>query len=372
MLKYRKNIIDDKYIKSFLFVDGEHNIDNNLVDTSSYSSIYKIKINDINCIIKIYKLIIARIPDSKKIYMYIIKDVIISNKIKYIIDTNICPNFVYFYTSNIILKTIKNNKTGKTIYDFSRIYNDIIKIDKLYSVTEHCDGTLIDFFNKEHNIDLYKSLIFQMVCMIYCFQKYVKMYHMTFTYKNILFKKIDKNIVIHYKINNVDYYIPSYGYLFVLYDYQRAEQINTEKYGNHRDLRHIVYIYHRPIKNVLRTNDIKTIEDLLNLVKIKHIDKIYSTFIYQKSNEDYKIILTKKERYDKLFSKLLHVIIDEKLIDYEQFYTRRTEEIVNLLKYYSDNIFRSKDKLEDLLYKHFTEFFDKPSGENTHIISFNL
>jgi len=372
MLIYRKNIIDNKYFESFKFEDVEQNISNNLMSDDSDSYIYKIKVNNIECILKLYKLIILKIRDPKKIYINIIKDVIISNKVKYIIETNICPNFVYFYNSNVILKTVKNNSTGKTIYDFSHIYNNIVKIDKLYNVMEYYDGSLIDFFNKEHNINLYKSLIFQMLCMIYCFQKYINMYHMSFTYKNILFKKIDKNIIIHYKINDVDYYVPSCGYLFMLCDYQRAKQINTEKYGNHRDLKQIIHIYHRPIKNAFRVNNIKTVDDLLKLVKIKHIDKIYSAFIYEKSLYDYKIIIKKKARYDKLFSKLVHVIIDEKLIDYEQFYTRHTEEIVNLLKYYSDNIFRSKDKLEDLLYKHFTEFFDKPSGENTHIISFNL
>jgi hypothetical protein len=36
---------------------------------------------------------------------------------------------------------------------------------------------------------------------------------------NILYKKINENTVFHYRINDNDYYVPTYGYLFMICDY---------------------------------------------------------------------------------------------------------------------------------------------------------
>jgi hypothetical protein len=267
-----------------------------------------------------------------------------------------------------MLKVINDKKI---IYDFESILSDALKQNSLYIATEQCDGNLIDFFDKEHKLDVYKSLVFQICCMAYCLQKYIKIYHNSFFYRNILFKKINKNIVFNYKIKNVDYYVPSRGYLFVLIDFQRSKYIYDDPPKN-RDIRKFKYIYHRPIKIIIRNNNITNIKTLLNLINIKHIEKIYHTWYNEKTTNNYKFYKTTQKRWDTLFTEILHLAINENLFDYTKFYTKYTEKIVELLKYYSDNIFKSKDDIADLLYKHFAEFINKPSDTDINIVSFKM
>ena len=78
--------------------------------------------------------------------------------------------------------------------DYESLIIDDLNLDDYYFVMEYCDGNLIDFFNDEHDINIYKSCIFQICSAIYCLQKYVKIYHNDLSITNIMFKKIDENI----------------------------------------------------------------------------------------------------------------------------------------------------------------------------------
>ena len=166
------------------------------------------------------------IDPNKDIYNSILKEIIILNKIKYVIDNNICPNFVYFYYSNILLQKLLID--GKISYEIDSINIYKLNLVNLYTVMEYCDGTLIDFFNEEYDIDIYKSFVFQICCAILCLQKHIGIKHNDISATNIMFIKINENTVLNYKINNINYFIPTYGFLFVIIDFDKSQFITKE------------------------------------------------------------------------------------------------------------------------------------------------
>jgi len=114
-----------------------------------------------------------------------------------IINKFICPNFIKAYDYN----------------------NDLGLI-----IMEYADGdSKFLFKNNYYDTKLYKSYIFQVLLSIYVFTNYTMLYHCDVKPKNILYKKINENIVFHYKIENLDYYVPTYGYLFMLADFGSAK-----------------------------------------------------------------------------------------------------------------------------------------------------
>jgi hypothetical protein len=360
MLKYRNSkIIDNKYlIEHYKSFDKNELTDE--IGKGDVGMIYKIKINNEMCALKLYK------QYKNDIYAKIIKDIIINYKTNYLIEQNICPNFVYYYYSNVIMNKLINNLP----VDYENLAIDKPKLANYYFVMEYCDGDLRNFFNDEHDLEIYKSCIFQICCAIYCLQKYVKIYHNDLSITNIIFKKIDKNIVFHYNINSVDYYVPTHGYLFVIIDFEDSIFFIKDDKPNH-DFKDLITLHTRPIKMLLRKNNINTVNELLKLIKLDDIN-IKKIIDSAKQSHIYINASTEKIKDNLIYTKLYHESIKKKSFNYEKLYTKKTKKIVKLLKYYSDNIFTSKDKIDNLLYKHFTEFFDRPTDSDIKIISFNL
>ena len=362
MLKYRNTeIIDNKYlIEHYKSFDKNDLTDEIEIGKGDVGIVYKIKINNEICALKLYK----QSKNMNDIYTKIIKDIIINYKTKYLIEQNICPNFVYYYYSNVIMDKLLRLEQ----IDYANLSIDKLKLNNYYFVMEYCDGSLIDFFNDEHDLEIYRSCIFQICCAIYCLQKHVKIYHNDLSITNIMFKKIDKNSVFHYNINSIDYYIPTYGYLFVIIDFEDSVFFVKDDKPNH-DFKYLMTLYTRPIKMLLRKNNINTVDkllDIMNTDKInikKIIDDVKHSYIYINA-------LTEKIKDNLIYTKLYHKAIEKSLFDYKKFYTRDTAEIVELLKYYSDNIFKSKDPIDKLLYKYFPEFLDRPTKKDYNIVSF--
>lgn len=109
------------------------------------------------------------------------------------IDKFICPNFI-------------------KAYDFDRKMGILIM--------EYADSdTKFLFKNEYYDTEVYKSYICQILLSIYIFNNYTMLFHRDVKPDNILCKKIDKDIVFHYKIGKLDFYIPTFGYLFMLADF---------------------------------------------------------------------------------------------------------------------------------------------------------
>jgi hypothetical protein len=433
MLKYRNTkIIDNNYLVDHFEKLNIADLTNNIGE-EQYSNLYRINIDDVECVLKLYKIdpviilntnisfpeieTIAGMesndettvasessdkttdsipaikiksnsemidslsnseqelkkknihPDNVNTYNVLIKEIIIMNKIKNIIDNNTCPNFLYLYYSNVLLQKLLNDK--KEIYNIDSI--DIYKLNlkSHYNVTDCYDGTLDDFFSEEHDIELYKSCVFQICVAVYCMQKYIGIYHNNLNTKNILFKFIDKHIVLNYNINNVKYYVPSHGFLFVITNFEESVFITKENFKLNRDFKYLKKLHHGPLKAVLRKNNIITPHDLLKIMNITSIKKIFDMLKLNDEPYNYYFSKNKKKISDELFSKIFYSSFTGNIIDFSKYYTKHTEQIVKLLNFYADVVFTSKDNIQTLLYTNFPEFL-KNIYDGKNIKSFVL
>jgi len=95
------------------------------------------------------------------------------------IDKFICPNFI-------------------EAYDFDA--------NNLLLTMEYADGDSSFLFKDEYQEeDIYKSYLCQVLIALYAFTNYTQLYHRDVKPKNIFYKKINQDIVLHYKINNNNY-----------------------------------------------------------------------------------------------------------------------------------------------------------------------
>lgn len=112
------------------------------------------------------------------------------------VEKDICPNFVKLY-----------------------YYNR----DVPYIVMEYADNDATSFFKDDklinENSELYDIFLFQVLIGILCIHTQSPLYHRDLKPANILYKHIDKNIIFNYKINNKDYWIPTFGFLFMISDF---------------------------------------------------------------------------------------------------------------------------------------------------------
>jgi serine/threonine protein kinase len=142
-------------------------------------------------------------------------------------------------------------------YRYCANFVDIIDFDpeKKYIILEYADGDCDKLIHKEqiHNInyDILCSFVCQVLIGLLCFQKLINMWHNDFKLKNILYKKINKNIILHYKINSEDFYIPTFGYLFMIADFGMCIDktfLKRKPYAEYIDI-------DRLIESLNKTND---------------------------------------------------------------------------------------------------------------------
>jgi hypothetical protein len=310
------------------------------------------------------------VDPNKDIYNGILKEIIILNKIKYVIDSNICPNFVYFHYSNILIQKLLID--GKLSYDIDSINIYKLNLVNLYTVMEYCDGTLIDFFNEEYDINIYKSFVFQICCAILCLQKHIGIKHNDISATNIMFIKINENIVLNYKINNINYFVPTYGFLFVIVDFDKSQFITKENNKLNSDFKYLQKLYQRPLKTILRKNNIITSMDLLEILNINSINDVFDMLKINEESYDYYYPKNIEILTSELYSKIFYSAVNNNLIDFKKYYSDKTEKIVKLLKHYTTNIFMSKDNIEILIKNNFADFLIKPDNTDANIISFVL
>jgi len=424
MLKYRNTkIIDNNYLVDHFEKLNIADLTNNIGE-EQYSNLYRINIDDVECVLKLYKfkpIIVLKknvsFPEIETMaemeltdatdstdsidsteslqseeseestnsdleikkeniyfdivnnYNMLLKEIIIMNKIKHIIESNMCPNFTYLYYSNVLLQKLLND--NKDIYNIDSIEIYKLNLKFYYIVTDYCDGSMDDFFSEEHDIELYKSCIFQICVAIYCMQKHIGIYHNNLNTKNIMFKLIDKNIILNYNINDVKYYVPSYGFLFVITNFEESVFITKENFKLNRDFKYLKKIYQNPLKTVLRKNNIIAPYDLLKLMNITSIKTIFDIIKLNDEPYNYYFPKNKKKISDELFLKIFYSSFTGNIIDFSKYYTKNSAQIVDLLKFYVSTIFTSKDNIQTLLYTNFTEFL-KNVYDTKNIKSFIL
>jgi hypothetical protein len=365
-LKYRKNINNDHNLHNLKICKSmiKDNMDEfEKLGEGHQGMVYKIRSSDCGSIVlKKYKSNFDKNKygnlntlEKKRIFM----ETWFLHKITDLINNNICPNFIYLYYSKININD-----------DAKHVHNNT------YILMEYADANLITFFNTNYKYELYNSLFFQIFVAVLCIQKYLKGIHGDLSISNIFYKKINDNIVFKYIINDKTYYVPTYGYLFMIADFERSESLLNNIHNNNNidtyidtnhDLHMIKSLYRRPIKKYMRDNNIDTTSKLLNMLNTNDKNKL-SDIISNIKKKAKKLNITNSEKY--VFSELLHYILTEKIIDYTQIVDDNTNKLVDYLYNMKKKIFIDDKPIENILYDY---FYDKYSNKiNGVIYTFNI
>jgi hypothetical protein len=207
---------------------------------------------------------------------------------------------------------------------------------------------------------------------VLCIQKYLKGVHNDISISNIFYKKINKDTVFKYIINDKIYYVPTYGYLFMLADFERSESvlnninknINIEEHiQTNNDLYRIKSLYRRPIKKYLRDNDIDTTEKLLDMLNEKDKNKL-ADIIKDIEKKAKKLFIKNMNEY--VFTNLLHHILTEKIIDYKKIVDTDTNKLVDYLYDMKQHIFIDDQPIEKTLYDYFYDEYSKKIKGDTY------
>lgn len=170
-------------------------------------------------------------------------------KCKLIIDLNICPNFIYFYSKLVLKQNFKTNMK-------------INKLNPVAALLEYADGTLADWLSTIHSREEWRSLLFQLLVSTYIIKDKFKAYHSDLKPKNILFKKTKASHFI-YKTNESTYLVPTFGIFFMVADFGRA--------------RDALIINNNILSNIIINNsDLEFYASLPNRIAVDNIIKVFN------------------------------------------------------------------------------------------------
>lgn len=87
---------------------------------------------------------------------------------------------------------------------------------------EKLDGTLEDFLKEDNfNSDIIYSCLFQVSYALHYLQKHFNFIHNDLHINNIMYKKTNKEY-LYYKLNNLYFKLPTFGYIFKIIDFGRS------------------------------------------------------------------------------------------------------------------------------------------------------
>jgi len=96
-------------------------------------------------------------------------------------------------------------------------------------LTELASGDLSKWSNKEKRSENeYKSCLFQLMAGLMVLQKYFQIITYDMKAENFLYHKVPSGGYWKYRINNVDYFVPNYGSLFIVNDFGTAISTKPE------------------------------------------------------------------------------------------------------------------------------------------------
>ena len=359
--KFRNEIVTKKAIDIFNDFVKEYTIKdkidrNKLINLKYIGSGYTSDVYELSneFIVKIYKdKIIAR-NFIKKLNNLL--EIYVNKKINNIISNNICPNFVNCYMSSEKPTFFILEKEDGDLKEFLKniIHQNNINKD-----------------NIKHYVKLFKTMIFQILIGILYLNNYLDIYHNDLKTNNIFFKKINENTVFKYIFNDNIYYIPTYGYLFMIGDFgsslssiyvskiksvidtdeyllKKIREKQTMKFSKNIEIyKHIKIIHHRLLKPFFK-----------KITKTESLDDFKNTMIPQYiSLETYENILKNLSSSDNKYSELLHYIIINKLIDLHLIVPKYILKLFNKIDTFINNIFEKVEKKNNL--SKFIRFYKK-------------
>ena len=271
---------------------------------------------------------------------------------KKLIDKNICPNFLYIYFT-------------KSIGNYGLI------------MSEYANGTLEDWLKLKHTYEEWRSFLFQYLMGIYCLQYKLKTYHADLKPKNIFYKNLLIDTNFEYVINQKIYNVPTYGYLYMLADFGRAQSLllkhnklnaNAIKLSikNNMDLSHIIDLPKRIIVNTLET--IYSLDDLLNIIKIRN-DKYFKSYYDDKVNEINKNLSKYPEHIKKnmIYRAIAYYIVEKQYIDINELPDNMMKMKLPPEKIIDQIVNFSGKEIEEII-NEFTEFTSNNNNANIRFI----
>jgi hypothetical protein len=159
-------------------------------------------------------------------------------------DNNDNKDDKIFNNSNIQIKKIYDKKKFDKILFFNKITNKLVKknicpnfimmfsYDKSeLNISMECVvGTFEYFIKNNYDEKIFISGLFQIIYSIMILQKIIKTLHTNLVIKNIFYKKINSRIkYFKYIIDNTEYFVPTYGYLFMIGNFDKAQTLIDKK-----------------------------------------------------------------------------------------------------------------------------------------------
>jgi len=140
-------------------------------------------------------------------------EVQILRKMTALVEKNISPNMPITFTSMLC------DKSNDINLDVNTSAIDLMKKGDYYVIiNELADGDMHDFFKKRHHINVYESVISQMIFAIQSFHSNLNYIHKDTHLGNFLYHKVKPGGFWKYKYEDTTIYIPNLGYLIVLWD----------------------------------------------------------------------------------------------------------------------------------------------------------
>lgn len=206
-----------------------------------------------------------------------------------LIELGICPGFVpllktnIFDEKNLLLTNIVNKKNR----DLEYIRN--VNGELIYAMMPYYDSTFHDFIviSYNRNYEIFKSIIFQIIISVLCFQKYLSGINKGMHNKNILIKYVDKNTRYNYCINGKYYSVNTFGHHVGIADFGKSAinvndpYITGQLYKLSKFWHKIVYLYYSDNYN-LKTN--KIIKSALVILRQTNPGNLKKWYWYDKTS----------------------------------------------------------------------------------------
>lgn len=269
MTNYRLNIVDNNNLINYTECKKlieKQDISN--IGKGGQADIFKVVSDKCGSVVlKLFRKNIDKLLKGSDFISLMMNEYKFMCKVKILIDYKYCANFI-------------------SILDFNP--------KEKYIIMEYADGDSTDIIKYDFNYEILCSFICQVLIGLLCFQKILNCLHNDFKLENILYKKINKQIILRYVINNQEYYIPTYGYLFMIADY--GFSFDKSSYDPNKNKNKNDFIDIERLKNSFdlilvkmnkQSNDIKKIQKILE-------DKISIMNIIKKNFNDF----IKNNNYD--------------------------------------------------------------------------
>lgn len=191
-----------------------------------YGNVYKASKNSFKFAIKFSKLTKESLKTPYSLdYMCWYEAFFLTEIFKPMITDDICPNLPLIYDRFTCEKYKLTLKAGDEEHPC------------VVTAIELANGDLKQYLNNyitaESGEELLYSALFQIMAGLWAVQKHAQIVHYDIKKENILFYKIRPGGYFQYRILNQTFYVPNYGYLFILNDFGLSRSVSP-KYPMYR------------------------------------------------------------------------------------------------------------------------------------------